>query len=151
MTTRNNPPAASGGGGVPLDLTKAKSLETMDPAVTYLATLTKCGQGPSKTSGEPCANFEYTIEEPEKYSTRKVFDTVNLKNENTQGRFIQHMIALGETEENLKSGKFIFNPDEYEGRQVTLNINLDKAGAYEGNARMRKIRGPEVYASMTSL
>jgi len=119
---------------IKVDLSKAIVFEALPAGGPYLATISKIVPGESK-EGNPKVHVEFTILEPEQWARKKVFDEINLVNENTQGRLLQILLAAGEDEKAVKSKNYTLKTEEIEGRQLTMwtrtrkgdNVNPDQA------------------------
>jgi hypothetical protein len=88
--------------------------------------------------GTPGYNVQFAIDGGE-YDNRRVFNRFWFPREGEYdegkratmiGRFADFLIALGEEESKIKSGKYKFDRDELTGRKVRVSVGIDKTGDY---------------------
>ena len=123
--------------GLKLDMTKAASMQPIEAGGPYLIRLAVMSLGKSK-AGADKVHAEWEIQEPERFLGRKLFEDTSLENEFTLGRFKAMMAALGETEENLDSKDFEFDPDNYIGRRCGCQVTVQKSEQYGDQARISR-------------
>lgn len=114
--------------------------------VPYLCMISKFENGTS-SQGKPMISAEFTIEEPDAVGVkgRKLFRSFSLQD---QALFALHGLlkALGETQEDLGSGKFELNADKYIGKMVTVYIANRESDEFGERSEPRRYAPESVYA-----
>lgn len=68
------------------------------------------------------------------------------KRQTALGRFVDFLVAVGYSKEEVMSGKFKFDPEDVVGRQCRILVGRDKAGEYN-NVRNFKPVGANIEES----
>lgn len=118
---------------VHLDLTGVQlDFEPLDPG-TYLARVSSCEVGNSKSSGNPVVNWQFDVED-EPYEGRKLFYHTSLMPK-AIWKFAGTMVALGWTEDELKTEDgFEFEADDMLDLMCRVVVTQEP---YEGKIRNR--------------
>ncbi len=112
---------------VTVDMSGAKSFEPVPDRTKCLVAVSKWEVGTSQ-SGNPKLHVELTVLEPEKYASRKFFDDINLDNDNTKGRLMDLLLALGYEEKKVRVANFALpEEDAVEGQQLCVTSRIVKA------------------------
>jgi hypothetical protein len=141
---------------VVVDMTSAVTMELLPERTPYLAAISGWKLGKSASGGRKLT-WEATILKPEtatndkggvvRVAKRKIREDVSLDNENTLGRVKSLLQALGKTDEELNSKKFVMpTEDEMMGQQLTITARTQKAtDDYEAATRIGRVRPPEAF------
>ena len=127
-----------------VDMTTAKVFEPLPERTPFLATVSKWNYG-STPNGRK-VDYEFTVAEPDSYKNRKVPESVSLENEFTLGRYQTILLALGFSEDYVKSKTH--NPpkgDEVMGLQATIWCRTRKSDTYGDRSVMARIRPAAAY------
>ena len=141
-----------------VDMTTAKTLEPLEPTIPYLMKVSAFKKARSG-AGNRKVHIELTVAEPESDGKRKcrgskVFDDISLEDDNTKGRLLLFLRALGNEDEKIKVAKFVI-PEEEDvlGMEVTawVRTQVDPNGVFPDKSVIRRLRPASAYAEATGL
>ena len=122
------------------------SVGTLPEDQPYLCMVSKFELGTSQ-KGQPMVSAEFTIEEPDVKGIkgRKIFRTFSLQD---QALFSLHGLlkALGASAEELDSGSFEFNTENYVGKFVTVFVRTRESDEFGDRSEPRRFAPESVYA-----
>lgn len=116
---------------ISLDMSKAATMEAIPDGTRVLLAVTGW-EGKASSQGNPSLKLEVTVVAPDSpgIKNRKIFDTINLENEYTLGRFLSILKALGWSEEDARSLKALPDPDGVMGLQFAATLGVRKQEGY---------------------
>jgi len=127
-----------------LDMTQAKTFEPLPERKALLSAVSKWKYG--RTANGRKVDYELTVLEPTELANRKVMESVSLENEYTLGRFQNILLALGFSEEEVKSKSF--KPPKEEdilGLQATIFCRTRHSDAYGDRSQVSRFRPASTY------
>lgn len=109
----------------------------------YLVTIGKFEAGSSK-KGDDMITAEFNIEAPEDFANRKVFRNFMLL---PQSLFSLYglLAACGEKKEKLEKPGFKFDPEHYQGKQVTMWVKTEESEEFGDRSIPRRFAPASAY------
>lgn len=133
-----------------IDMSQAKVFEPLPERTPFLAAVSKWKYG--RTANGRKLDYSFTVVEPSNLVKRQVPESLSLENEYTLGRFQQMLIALGFTEEEVKSPAFS-PPKEADmlGRQATIFCRTRRSDVYGDRSNINRFRPSTAYKEASAL
>lgn len=141
---------------VVVDMSSAVTMELLPERTPYLAAVSAWKLGKS-AAGNRMLTVEVTVKKPDtavsasggvvRVAKRKLRDNISLDNENTLGRAKLLLKALGFTDEDLASKKFVMPTEEdMMGRELTFWARTQAAtDTFEASSKIGRVRPPEAF------
>ena len=133
---------------ISIDMSQAKTFEPLPERKPFLAAVSKWIYG--RTANGKKLDYEFTVLEPSELTNRKVPESLSLENEYTLGRFQQMLIALGYSEDEVKSKTFKLPKEEdMLGKQATVFCRTRKSETFGDRSNINRFRPATAYAEVT--
>ena len=133
---------------ISIDMTQAKVFEPLPERKPLLAAVSKWKYG--RTPNGRKLDYEFTVVEPSELANRKVQESVSLENEYTLGRFQSILLALGLSEDEVKSKTFKAPKEEdMLGLQSTIFCRTRKSDVYGDRSNVSRFRPASAYKEVT--
>lgn len=131
-----------------VDMTQARTFEPLPERKPLLAAVSGWKYG--RTQNGRKLDYVFTVMEPSELANRKVSESVSLENEYTLGRFQTILLALGFTEEQVKSKNFkVPHEEDMLGLQATIFCRTKKSDVYGDRSQVSRFRPASAYKEVT--
>lgn len=132
---------------ISLDMTKAITMEPM-PDNTEVLCAVSAWEVRRSAAENRTLHVEMTIIKPEEagYKGRKLFDDINLQNEYTLGRLLNHLKGLGFSEEDIRKPDFVLpKTEDMLGLQTAVVVGVRKSDRYGDRNTIKRSRPADTY------
>lgn len=144
-------PEQAGGGeeDFSLDMTQAKTFEPLPERQPFLVAVSGWKYG--RTANGRKLDYELTVVEPSNLANRKILESVSLENEYTLGRYQSILLAMGMSEEEVKSPNHK-PPKEADvlGLQMTVFCRTRRSDVYGDRSNVSRFRPASAYTEVAA-